>query len=86
MKHEAILYDKLPGNSVRCHVCQWECRIADGKLGVCGTRLNEGGTLQTLIYGTASSIAVDPIEKKPLFHLHPTSTVLSLGTWGCNFH
>ena len=86
MKIEAILYDKLDRGAVRCHVCQWECRIADGKLGVCRTRLNDKGTLYTLIYGVASSVNVDPIEKKPLFHFHPASRVFSLGTWGCNFH
>lgn len=83
---EASLYDKLPGGAVRCHVCQWHCRIGAGKLGVCRTRLNRDGALYTLIYGEASSVAVDPIEKKPLFHFHPTSRVFSLGTWGCNFH
>lgn len=86
MRREAILYERLDGSAVRCHVCQWECRIAEGKLGVCQTRLNEGGVLYTLLYGEASSIDVDPIEKKPLFHFFPTSRVFSLGTWGCNFH
>ena len=86
MKREAMLYDRLEGGAVRCHVCQWECRIGDGKLGVCRTRLNEKGTLYTLIYGEVSSLHVDPIEKKPLFHFYPGSQVLSLGTWGCNFH
>ena len=86
MKREAILYDRLDKGAVRCHVCQWECRIANGKLGVCRTRLNDKETLYTLIYGVASSVNVDPIEKKPLFHFHPASRVFSLGTWGCNFH
>ena len=86
MRREALLYDRLQGGAVRCRVCQWECRIPEGKLGVCRTRLNEGGTLYTLIYGETSSVAVDPIEKKPLFHFHPGSRVFSLGTWGCNFH
>ncbi|HEX9015220.1 MAG TPA: AmmeMemoRadiSam system radical SAM enzyme [Chloroflexota bacterium] len=86
MIHEAILYDKLDRGAVRCRVCQWECRVADGRLGVCGTRLNDGGVLYSLIYGTASSVAADPIEKKPLFHFHPASRVFSLGSWGCNFH
>ena len=86
MKREAVLYDRLDNRAVRCRVCQWECRISEGRLGVCRTRRNEGGTLYTLIYGEASSINVDPIEKKPLFHFYPASRVLSLGTWGCNFH
>lgn len=85
MEREGMLYDRLEGGAVRCHVCQWECRLQEGKLGVCGTRLNEKGTLHTLIYGEVSSINADPIEKKPLFHFYPTSRVLSLGSWGCNF-
>jgi len=86
LKREAMLYDRLDGGAVRCHVCQWECSLQQGKLGVCGTRVNEGGTLYTLIYGAVSSLNADPIEKKPLFHFFPTSRVLSLGSWGCNFH
>ena len=86
LSREAILFDRLEGNRVQCHVCQWECRIQDGRYGVCGTRLNERGILYTLIYGEVSSINADPIEKKPLFHFFPTSRVLSLGSWGCNFH
>jgi pyruvate formate lyase activating enzyme len=86
MKLEALLYDRLEGNAVGCRVCQWHCRIGEGKSGICRTRVNESGTLYTLIYGEVSFVAVDPIEKKPLFHFFPTSRVFSLGTWGCNFH
>lgn len=86
MKKEGMLYEKLSDSAVRCHICQWNCRINPGRLGVCRTRLNEEGTLYTLIYGEATSVAIDPIEKKPLFHFYPGSKVLSLGTWGCNFH
>jgi pyruvate formate lyase activating enzyme len=83
---EAILYERLVGNSVRCHVCQWRCRIAPGHYGACKTRLNRAGTLFTMIYSEVSSVAVDPIEKKPLFHFHPGTRVYSVGTWGCSFH
>lgn len=86
MKREAILYDQLDGGAARCHVCQRECLISEGKLGACRTRLNEKGRLYTLIYGEVSAANADPIEKKPLFHFHPTSRVFSLGSWGCNFH
>ena len=86
MKREAILYDRLARNAVRCHVCQWDCRIGEGKLGACRTRQNDQGTLYTLLYGEVSSVNVDPIEKKPLFHFFPASRVFSLGSWGCNFH
>lgn len=60
------------------------CKISDDKLGLCGVRQNKGGRLHTLIYGKASSVANDPIEKKPLYHFHPGTRVLSFGTVGCN--
>jgi len=84
--HEAMLYEKLPGSAVRCQVCQWRCVIQPGKYGLCRVRHNREGTLEILNYGEVSSVAADPIEKKPLFHFHPTSQAFSLGGWGCNFH
>lgn len=84
--HEALLYDELPGSRVKCHVCQWRCAIGPGKLGVCRMRRNIDGILYALNYAEVSSVAVDPIEKKPLFHFFPGTQVFSLGTWGCNFH
>jgi pyruvate formate lyase activating enzyme len=86
MEKEAILYQKLPGGRVRCNVCQRRCFIDPGKMGFCGMRLNHDGTLQTMNYARISSLAVDPIEKKPLFHFFPGSKALSIGGWGCNFH
>jgi len=83
--HESLLYERLEGGAVRCHVCQWRCRIGPGRLGYCRTRRNEAGVLRTLIYGEVSSANVDPIEKKPLYHFYPATSVFSLGTWGCNF-
>ncbi len=83
---EAILYEKLPQSRVRCHVCQWRCVIAPGNKGVCKTRLNTYGSLQTLNYAEVSSANVDPIEKKPLYHFFPGTLCYSLGSWGCNFH
>jgi len=83
---EATLYEKLSGSRVRCHVCQWRCIINPGHFGLCRVRYNREGTLELLNYGEISSLAVDPIEKKPLFHFYPTSQVFSLGGWGCNFH
>jgi len=84
--HEAVLYEKLPGSRVRCHTCQWRCLINPSKLGVCGMYRNKDGTLFNLNYALVSSLAADPIEKKPLFHFHPGTLCLSLGTLGCNFH
>jgi pyruvate formate lyase activating enzyme len=83
---EALLYKKLSGSRVRCHTCQWQCTIGPGKLGVCRMYRNDDGVLHSLNYADASSVAADPIEKKPLFHFFPGSRVFSLGTWGCNFH
>lgn len=71
------------GERVRCGLCPWNCLIADGRTGVCGVRRNAAGTLEALSYGLVSSIAVDPIEKKPVFHYRPGSMVLSLGSVGC---
>jgi pyruvate formate lyase activating enzyme len=83
---EALLYDNLDNQRVRCNVCLWRCLVNPGKSGVCGVRHNQNGSLQLLNYGLVSSLAADPIEKKPLFHFFPGSSVLSLGTVGCNFH
>jgi pyruvate formate lyase activating enzyme len=85
MKKEAILYEKLEATKVRCNICQRRCVIPDGKSGWCMTRVNEGGTLYSLIYGEVSSISINPIEKKPVFHFFPGSGWLSLGSLGCNF-
>ena len=83
---EAMLYERLGGARVRCNVCQWRCVINPGKFGVCRVRRNDDGVLHVLNYAQVSSVAVDSIEKKPLFHFFPGSLVFSLGTWGCNFH
>lgn len=85
MKKEAVLYEKLEDKKVRCNVCQRRCDIPEGKTGWCMTRLNEKGTLYSLIYGEVSSISINPIEKKPVFHFYPGSKWLSLGSLGCNF-
>lgn len=85
--HEALMYEKTPESlSVRCNTCQWRCVISPGKSGVCKMYRNQEGTLYNMNYAQASSVAIDPIEKKPLFHFYPGSQVYSLGGWGCNFH
>lgn len=83
---ESMLYDKLPGSRVRCNICQWHCIIEPGKYGLCKVRKNEDGILEVLNYAKVSSIAADPVEKKPLYHFFPGTLCLSLGTLGCNFH
>jgi pyruvate formate lyase activating enzyme len=83
---EALFYERLPDGKVRCTLCPQNCKIAPGKAGFCGARKNIDGTLYTLIYNKVSSIAMDPIEKKPLYHFYPGTQVLSVGTYGCNMH
>lgn len=83
---EALLYEKLNNDKVRCHLCAHRCLIFDGHKGICQVRQNQGGTLYTLVYGRTISQHVDPVEKKPLFHFYPGSTAYSMATPGCNFH
>ncbi len=83
---EAMFWKPLEGTVVQCLLCPRECRIADGKKGSCRVRKNIGGTLYSLNYGRIVSTATDPVEKKPLFHFHPGSEILSIATVGCNFH
>ena len=85
MIKEAVLYDQLVETKVKCNVCAHRCTISEGKVGICRTRQNREGKLYTLIYNTVSSEAVDPIEKKPLYHFLPGTLSYSLGTVGCNF-
>jgi pyruvate formate lyase activating enzyme len=84
--HEARQYTKLENNAVKCSLCNHRCTINDGKHGICGVRVNEHGTLAAMTYGKISAEAVDPIEKKPLFHYLPGTLSYSLGSVGCNFH
>ena len=82
---EALLYAKLSDDRVRCSLCSHRCLVASGHKGTCLVRENRDGTLYTLVYGLPLSEAVDPIEKKPLFHFYPGSTAFSIATAGCNF-
>jgi len=82
---EAMLWEKLPGGSIQCHLCAHMCTIRPGKKGICHVRENRGGTLFTLTYGKLIATHVDPIEKKPLFHFQPGSLSYSIATPGCNF-
>jgi pyruvate formate lyase activating enzyme len=82
---EASYYEKLDGGRIHCFLCPHNCHIADGRAGLCRVRMNRGGSLYSEIYGQVTSIAMDPIEKKPLYHFHPGSSISSIGTRGCNF-
>ena len=82
---EALFYEQAQDSEVICHLCNHNCHIKEGGRGICGVRENENGTLYSLVYGRLVSENVDPIEKKPMFHLLPASTSYSIATVGCNF-
>ncbi len=82
---EATLYDKLESDAVKCRLCRHGCKIEDGRKGLCSVRLNQNGTLYTLVYDKVVSTNVDPIEKKPLYHFAPGTKAFSIATVGCNF-
>ena len=84
MKVDARFWESKSDNKVQCFLCPHNCTINENKRGVCGVRKNEGGKLYSLIYSSCSSVAEDPIEKKPLYHFYPGSVALSLGSVGCN--
>lgn len=67
-----------------CQVCMHHCALEPGQTGVCRARKNEGGKIICENYGWITSLALDPIEKKPLYDFHPGSKVLSVGSYGCN--
>ncbi|KYK33770.1 MAG: radical SAM protein [Thermoplasmatales archaeon SG8-52-3] len=85
MNKKAKFWKKIKDKKVQCNLCYHNCKINEGKKGICGVRKNENGILYTLIYGSASSLAADPIEKKPLYHFYPGTYAFSMGTIGCNF-
>jgi pyruvate formate lyase activating enzyme len=80
--HPADLWH-AEGDAVRCDLCPHACLIRPDRVGVCGVRRNEGASLVALTYGRVSSAAVDPIEKKPVFHYRPGTLVYSIGSVGC---
>jgi pyruvate formate lyase activating enzyme len=83
--HEALLYEKLGDERVKCGLCERRCIISNSEKGFCKTRLNLDGKLYTLVYGDLSALESRPIEIKPFFHYWPGSTGLTFSTWSCNF-
>ncbi len=67
-----------------CPICPKQCALEEGQLGFCRARINRGGVVECENYGRVTSLALDPIEKKPLKHFHPGSRILSVGSYGCN--
>ncbi len=81
---EACFYEKQKNKSVRCHLCFRSCTIREGKRGFCRNRENQDGTLYSLAYGLVT-LQHDPIEKEPMYHNLPGSTILCSGSASCNF-
>jgi pyruvate formate lyase activating enzyme len=85
-QHRAVLWRPWRGGpTVHCFLCAHHCRVAPGERGKCRVRENQDGVLLALTYGCPISAAVDPIEKKPLFHFLPGSLSFSIAAVGCNF-
>ena len=82
---ECRYYRRLDYDVAECLLCPHHCRIANGKTGVCRSRRNYVGTLVSEVYAQPCSLAIDPIEKKPLYHFHPGTQCLSIACTGCNF-
>ena len=82
--NEAQFYSKTKNNAVACSLCPHNCVITESKTGICSVRRNESGKLYAAGYGLVPSIALDPIEKKPLYMFYPGKKVLSIGGFGCN--
>ena len=85
MSKEAILYEKLADDKVRCTACARYCEIKKEQIGLCGIRGNKGGKLELFVYGKVIAGHVDPIEKKPVIHYYPGSKIFSIATTGCNW-
>jgi len=80
---DALFWEKH-GDKFKCFLCPHNCSIGEGQYGLCSVRTNMKGNLKTINYGEITAMALDPIEKKPLYHFRPGSRILSVGTFGCN--
>lgn len=76
----------MSAKRIQCELCPHGCLLAEGQRGDCRVRINLNGRLQTLVYGNPCAVHIDPIEKKPLFHVLPGSGSFSIATAGCNLH
>ncbi|QOR35141.1 AmmeMemoRadiSam system radical SAM enzyme [Clostridium sp. 'deep sea'] len=84
MLKEAMFYEHK-NNSIQCYLCPHNCLVTANNYGKCAVRLNKNNKLNTVNYGEITAIAIDPIEKKPLYHFMPGHNILSVGSYGCNF-
>ncbi|MEG0372018.1 MAG: AmmeMemoRadiSam system radical SAM enzyme [Clostridium sp.] len=83
MDSKILFYEKI-GDKIRCRVCPHNCFIDEGRFGVCRLRTLKNGEPIVINYGEVTSMAVDPIEKKPIYHYKPSMDILSVGSFGCN--
>jgi len=81
---EAMFYEKLDGDNVRCNLCPWNCVLENGQRGVCGVRVNIDGIMRSMVYGKSAALNIDPVEKKPMYHFMPGTYTYSMATVGCN--
>ena len=81
---EARYYSDMGDGAVQCELCPTRCVLDEGQQGMCRARVNINGKLRSIVYGRPISLRVDPIEKKPLFHVLPSSQAFSVATVGCN--
>ncbi|MCF8370440.1 MAG: AmmeMemoRadiSam system radical SAM enzyme [Bacteroidales bacterium] len=86
IEKEATYYKNLDDDKAQCFLCPHNCIIKNGKSGICRVRTNNEGRLIADTFGQVSSMAFDPIEKKPLYHFFPGSEIFSVGSVGCNLH
>ena len=82
--HPGRYWHNLADGRIQCDLCPRDCRLQEGQRGACFVRMREGNTMVLTTYGRSSGFCIDPIEKKPLNHFYPGSSVLSFGTAGCN--
>jgi pyruvate formate lyase activating enzyme len=83
-RYPARWWHPLPDGRVQCDLCPRECKLHEGQRGLCFVRQMDGGAMVLTTYGRSSGFCVDPIEKKPLSHFYPGTSVFSFGTAGCN--
>lgn len=81
---ESQFYKKLESKIVECQLCPHRCKIKNERVGICSTRLNQNGVLDSIHWGVIASSSLDPIEKKPLYHFFPGKMIYSIGGYGCN--
>ena len=83
---QALFYEEIGHDKVQCQLCPNNCILSNNERGNCQVRKNVKGKLISENFGFSSSIQIDPIEKKPLYHFYPGSHILSLGSIGCNLN